>query len=923
MIDGRPTGAHDGSTPSGEEEPPRGRRPSTRFAARLLRSVGGSEAWEGLLGDLEEEAQRKFGARRRLRRSSWMLLRAAIVALHLLVERGRRPPAAQGHDRPRRAALSAALAGFGRDVRYAGRSIRRTPGFAVGVALTLALGAGLNSTVFTITNALLLRDVPVPDSNGLVRLVLVDRDGRTGGLSRPLLRDLEEQPLPFTSLGAEVLIQAVVEGMEGTSFLGHAVTPHYFATLGVRAVMGRPLTPEDGKPGAPPAAVISHRLWRSRMGAAPDLLGHPLRLNGSTFTVVGVLHPSFTGTLPAAQVDVWVPLVQVEPWLGVATLDGPRSGRLAVFGRLAPGTSRSQAAAALGLARAELSASHRQLVDLDLRLDPPALFAAGPRRRAAMLFLAALQGLVLLVVLVAAASLANLFLARAAARHHETWLRLSLGASRAAVVRLVLCEALLLAIIGAAGAVVLGALGAKFLIGALPLPSLPVYLDLFPDLRVLAVTSCVAIFAALVVSLALTTALRRTRRAAAIPGGSVRITRPGARLRRLLVVAQVAISVALLASCGVLLESLRRTAAVDPGFRRERAFAMDLELPDGGTMAEAAGRRIYDTLLARVRSLATVEGASLADLTPLDPATPSTGIELPGLAPPAGRARIPTSYRVVDERYFLTLDIPILDGRSFDERDQAGGEAVAIVNRTMADRYWPRASAVGRTFLWGPADEAETPARAVRIVGVTADVKLRTMDEEPTPHFYLPFAQAYEPAMTLIVTTRAVPAEAMSGVKRALDGVPGSPQVFFPRTLRQQVDFALAPARLAASVAGALGALAIGLSGLGLFGVLSYSVALRRRELGLRMAMGAGRAGVARLVVGDGMLLVTYGVVAGILLAWPLRAALAGLLFGVGAQDGRTLAEAVAVLLAVGVLASWLPARRALGLSPADALREE
>jgi predicted permease len=811
------------------------------------------------------------------------------------------------------------MTGVLHDLRLAARMLLRQPSFTALAAAVLALGIGANATVFGLVNAVLLRPMAAEQPERLVRLYSTAADGqRSSRLSYPDYVEYRDQARAFSGLAAVSLVPVALDAQGASEqFLAELVSGNAFPVLGVRMALGRGLLPEDEAPGSPRAALLGERLWRRSFGADPDVIGSAIRLNGEAFTIAGVVDGRFRGTFAGAGVELWVPLRQVPGWLGAGVLEDRAGPAVQAIGRLRPGVDPQEARAELQTLASGLAAVHPENRGRSVEVGPATLLH-GSFRRAAVGFFAALLVLVALVLLLACANLAGLLLARALERRREMAVRLALGATRWRLVRQLLAESLLLCGLGGIAALLLAAWASGLLAAFNPVPSVPLQFDLGLDGRVLGFTLCAALLSAVV--LGLTPALQSTRRdlAPALkgePGASIP-GRPRSTLRGALLVVQVALSLVLLASAGLCLRSLHNAAALDPGFEPRNALALDVDLELYG-YAEARGRRFYDQLLERLAALPGVRSAALANLAPLDPATPTRAVSIEGYAPPAGRSSFSISTNRVSPGYFKTLDIPLLSGRGFDERDGAGAAAVVIVNQTLARRFWPGRDPLGQSVALG---EAGVPAQ---VVGVAREVKYRTLGEEPTPHLYVPFAQDYSASMTVLVQTGSEPKPLLGAVRGELAALDIAVQGFFARTLEEHAAFTLLPARLAAAMLGLFGLLGLLLASVGLYGAVSLSVTQRTREIGIRMALGARRSDVLRLVVGRVLGLVAAGVGAGVATALGVTRVLGGLLYGVSPADPATYAAVSAALAAAALLASLGPGRRATRVDPLIAIRHE
>lgn len=807
------------------------------------------------------------------------------------------------------------------DLRFALRRLRMAPGFTALAALMLALGIGATTTVFTLINTVFLRPpegVRAPER--LIAVYTSDYSGpRFGSTSYPDLVDFRAGTADLLDLAGHML-QPMSAAAGGASFraAGEVVTGNYFAVLGLEPAAGRLLAGDDD----PLSVVISHGLWASRFGSAPDVAGRALRLSGRTFTVAGVAPPGFTGSTRGIGVDLWVPFGAIRELEPGRDLEGRRGARgLSLIGRLRPDVDVADAAARLEVVARRLHAEHGDIWS-DVTSSPRVVTALPERearifpsiRGAVRGFLAVLMGIAGLVLVICCANLANLLLARGSARRREMAVRLALGGGRARLVRQLLIEGLALALLGGALGVLLAAWAADLLGRLRPPVPVPVALDFRVDARILLFALAATVGVTLLSALA--PALRATRLEAGEGlRGEAGTSHPGGRgfgVGDALVVAQVAVSLVVLAVAGLFLGSLREATRIDPGFATSGVALMRTELGVQG-YDEARGRAFYGELLRGVRALPGVEAASIAQLVPLGFDRQRRGLEVAGYQPAPGE-EMEFGVNAVGADYFRTLGIPIQRGRAFEERDRAGAAPVAIVNEAFARRFWPEAEALGRRIVIGEV--------AYEIVGVARDGKYVSLGEDPQPYYYLPWAQAYEPDMVVQVRTAGDPRAilpALGALARALD--PDLP--IETTTIDRHLGLALLPQRLGAIVLGAFGAIGAALAALGLYGLMTYVVTRRTPEIGIRMALGATAADVRRLVVSRGMALTGAGLLLGLSGALLAGRLAAEFLFGIRPGDPATLATVAASFTLVALLATWLPAARAARLEPVRALREE
>lgn len=811
-------------------------------------------------------------------------------------------------------------------LRFAFRSLARAPLATALGALSLAIGLAAAITAASLAETLLLAPLPgVEAGDELVKIETTDATGEpAAGLSHPAYRALASAVATLTGTAAfsDHVLAFRAEG-ETEALLGQTVSASYFTVLGARPAAGRFFLPqEDGSPGAHPVAVLSHAYWQRRFGGDPAAVGRRVSINGSPFTVVGIAGPGFRGAFRGFRFDVWTPLAMAGSVEPRERLDDWSSPWLEVIGRRAPGSTREQVAA-------ELSSLAPRLADPTLAERRALGFAVrtvtgldDELRGGAIGLVAVLMSVALLVLVVASANLASLQLVRALGRGRELAVRQAVGASRRQLLGQLLAESVGLGLLGGAGGLLLAAWASEALSLFQPPPPFAIDLHLGLGPRVLAFALAASLATGLAVGLGPAFQASRLSFGAVLreaAGGG----RRQARLRGALVVAQVAFSLVLLIAAGLLLRTLASAARLDPGFDPE---GVDVALLDAGLLRldGAASREIFRQLVEAAEALPGVEAVSLVDRPPLALGGPGRRqVNVPGyptvLGPAAGEEALSIAAAVVGPGYFELMRTPLAWGRGFEAADHEGAPAVAVVNETMARRFWAPKNgagddAVGRSFV--------LDGQAVTVVGVARDGKYRNLGEEPRPFFFLPFAQQPQPRMHLLVR-RAAAAEVGPAVAAAVERLAPDLPIVLSTPLRRLIGLSLLPQRIAGAAAGVLGAVGLLLASLGVYGSVASTVRQRRRELGIHLALGAERHEVVGLVIKEGVLLAAAGVLLGTLAALGTLRFARGLLFGISASDPFTYV-AVAALLAVATLvASYLPARHAARLDPISALRSE
>jgi predicted permease len=845
------------------------------------------------------------------------------------------PPGSTG-----RGALSDVL----QDLRYAARMLRRQPGFTIAAVLTLALGIGANTAVFSLVNATLLQRLPVADREGLV---YVYRGAVGNVFSYPQYAALRDHNRSFEGLAGWGGITASLNAGESAELVsGVIVTGNFFDVLGLRAVRGRLLTPRDDEtPGAHPVAVISHQFWHSRFGGRDDAIGREIRLNGHVFTIVGVAPAGFPGPQLGSVRSLYVPMMMQaimrpprQRYSGEQNPDllkNPTNSWIFGVGRLTPGVTGTQAAADLDAVMAEYLRQRAQgssqsvpvLHVTTLPIDEANAAGRQQMRSVALL----LGGAVGAVLLIACANIANLLLSRAAARRREIAVRLALGASRARLVRQLLTESVLLSLLGGiAGALLAWAVIEAFKAAPPPPGGLPLAVDFVLDRRVLFFALVLSCVTGILFGIAPALEASRPGLVPALKGGDASRPERGARidLKKGLVVAEVALSLLLLITAGLFVRSLQAARAIDPGIDVERLASAPLNI-NLLRYTRVQGREFYKQVVERVERLPGVESATVARVALLGGMGRVLSVHVEGREAShdqvssesstivSGDARV-INANVVGPRYFSTLGVPLVNGRDFAVTDTEGGPLVVILNVTAANMHFPGANPIGsRISVDGP----KGPWR--EIVGIVRDTKYGTLAEGGVPIAYMPLAQNHETGMTLYVRSSVAPSAVIPGVRRAVQTLEPDLPVPEIRTLTETVGASLYAARMGAWLLSVFGGLALLLAVIGIYGVLSFSISRRTREMGIRLALGADTRQVFLLVVRDGMLLVGLGILIGLGSGLAGARSLTSFLHGVSTTDGPTFAATVAILSAVALVACAIPARRAIRVSPIAALRQE
>lgn len=807
------------------------------------------------------------------------------------------------------------------DLRYAFRLLRKNPAFTAVAVLVIMLGTGAVTTIFSVVDALLLRPAPsVGASAALVNVIRAEGDGRGFHVfSYPMYRDLRDRAGTLDGLAAhagESFHVGLSPRGEREAVTGNLVSANYFDVLRMKPQLGRFfLAEEDRTPLTHPVLVVSDAFWRERLGGDRAALGRTIEINGTPFTVIGVAPPGFGGLISVMQAQMWAPLMMaplVRHGMGLSAVSG-RASWLMVVGRLKGGVGDGAAQAELTqLARAVEMANGGKPNEIAVHVSPLRPLPAQMERPVSA-FMAVLMGVASLVLLIASVNVAGMLLARASARRREIVIRLSLGASRARLVRQLLTESVLLFLLGGTAGVLLTVWCTRLIESIRPIVDFPLRLELPIDLRMLTFTLGISLATGL--AFGLVPALKASRRDLA---AALREDTAGSgqrqRARSAFVVGQLAMSVMLVVAAGLFLRAWQRGRVTDPGYRIDHVLTMGVDLENEG-YDSARVRLFRDALAERVRALPGVERVSFTTLVPLQGNSMAMGITVPGLQPPPGQDQFTIPFETVGRDYFAVLGIELLRGRGFDERDAPNAPRVAVVTQRFADRFWPGHDAIGRTFTAG--------RDTYTIVGVARDGRFHSIAEAPEPFMFLLDDQNPSMRTNLVARTAGDPealATAVQRITKELDSRMIVPRV---QSLERAASIGLFPQRVAAGVTGVLGAVGLLLASVGLYALIAFMVAQRTREIGIRIALGSSPAGVVRLVVGQGVRLAAIGVAIGLALAIAGSRALSPFLFGVSALDPLTLLGVPVLLAVVALLATWVPAARAARVDAAVALRAD
>jgi predicted permease len=817
------------------------------------------------------------------------------------------------------------------DLRYSARMFAKSPLFTVVAVIALALGIGANTTIFSLVYALLLRPLPgVQEPQKLVSVFTSDYSStRYSTSSYPDYLDYRDRNEVFDGLATYREDSMVLRaGDQPQRISGAAVSGNYFSVLGAKTLLGRMVNlDDDAAQAANPVVVLSYHTWKQRFGADPTLIGKLISINNHSFTIVGIAAREFRGPNLDAEVELWFPMTQlprIQP--SSAASFNRRSARwLRIIGRLKPGVTAEQAQSNIDGIAAQLAEaypqSNRGTLQQPDRPRPMTLVPAsevatvGPSARATATRMGQLlMAVVGLVLLIACANVANLLLARAESRRKEIAVRLAVGAPRARLIRQLLTESSLLALMGGAA----GLLTSSWLSDLILLFKLPPALDPSLDRWVLGFTLLVSILTGLLFGLAPALQASRLDLVAALKNSVEIVNRPARRfgLRDLLVVSQVALSLLLLIGSGLFLRTLHNAYTTDLGFETRDALLATVDLSLQG-YSEAQERTFEAQIRERLASLPAVQSVSATSFLPINENGMRNGVTIEGHQAQSGEDT-EIDMNIVASNYFETMGIALLRGRDFNVQDNESAPRVAIINEAMARRYWPDQDPIGkRISISGPKGPF------VEITGVVKTGTYRTIGEQPIPYIYLPLAQNRAGGFTIIARTAGNPLALAAAVRAEIHHLDGNLPVFDVKTMNDHIGEALSQERMIATLLGIFGSLALLLAAVGIYGVMSYSVTQRRREIGVRIALGAESRDILRLVVGRGLILTISGVAIGLAAAVALTRLTTGLLFRVSATDPLTFIVISLLLTGVALAASLLPARRAMKVDPMVALRYE
>ena len=835
--------------------------------------------------------------------------------------------------------IGVVIAALFSDIRYALRWLRKSPAFTLVAVASLAIGIGFNTALFAVVDALLFKPLPVAAPERLVDIFTSDASGTMpfSTTSYPDYRDLNAGSDVFDGIvGYSPMFAALNLDNRSRMAMGEIVTGNYFQQLGVPAAIGRTILPADDAPGAPLVVMVSHRYWTRVLGSAEDVVGRKVVIRGNSYTIVGVTAAGFNGMVPVLSPELWIPVatsLDVEPVglhdvlpspTGTTRLERRADRWMFMRARLKPGRTIGEARANLTVLMSHIDAAN-PITNRDRHLTLMAtndVHFHPTQDRVLVPIAGALMIVVGLVLLIACANVASMLLARASGRQKEIGIRVAIGASRGRLVQQLVTEAIVMSLLGAVGGLLLAWWATRVVESlSLPLP-IPLAFDLRIDSRVLGFTLFATVFAGLLAGLAPALQASKPNLVADLRGEQSVVNAAGWRwtLRDVLVAGQIAVTVMLLVAAALLTRSLVAIQKTNVGFPVNRLAVVSI---DASTLKYSVDRSVlfFEEAKARVAAIPGVESAALVTRVPLQVNASRWEIWIPGVHNPGGHGDI-VDETAVSTDYFKTIGVAIVEGRAFNDADRPDSPRVAIVNETMARRYWPGQSAIGKTLRSRGSD-----GPLFEIVGVSADHKVLTVGEPPTPFLHVSRRQRPSTYTAILARTGGDASTLLRDMRRVLLALEPNLVFIENQTMEAQMGATMFPARASAWLVGFVGIVAMLLAAIGLYGVIAYSVSRRTREMGIRIALGAQPQAVVSLVMKQGLIVAAAGLVAGCLLAALVAAtaarAISGALYGVSAADPVSWMAAITLLLVVSALANLIPAWRAAHVDPSDALRIE
>ncbi len=813
------------------------------------------------------------------------------------------------------------MTSFWQDIRYSLRMIVKAPGYAVIAILTLALGIGANTTIFSWINSALLNPVPGISNPSKVVSLTLGKPGQPFGFTYPDLEAVRDGQQSFTGIAACWFVQMSVTGKAKPERVwGMVTSANYFDVLGVQPFLGRAFLPaEDEKPGGAPVALISYRLWQTHFGANPDVVGQNIEINKHAYTIVGVTPAAFQGSQTGVRTEIWVPIMMEAQFDARGDLiHDHHNFWLLIFGRLKPGVSLAKAQAEMTL---RLKPEAKNYPEEHKGKDTVMAYPLWRNPWGLNSFLSTLLPMLMiiagLVLLLACANVANLMLVRSVARRREIAIRMSLGASRWRLVRQLLVESLMLALAGGGVALLITFWTAGSLMKFMPDTDFPLSLTIGTDRTVMFATLAIALLTGIIFGI-----LPALRSSGVAPitvlkedSSSASGTLRKARLAGGLVVAQISLSLLLLVCAGLFIRSVRSAQQIYPGFNSHNVWIASYDLFTAG-YSEGTGVEFDRQLVAKLEALPGVQSVSLSDRVPLGFGGGTTSVKPEGYVSQPNEV-METQAAVITSNYFKTMQIPIVKGRDFSPQDTKSSQRAAIVSEAFAERYWPHQEALGKQLNSDFTNEWFT------VVGVARDTKVRALNETSTPFVYLPLYQYYKADIIINARVAGDPLTVGKTIQNTVHELNPDLVMYNVNTLESQELFASFGQRVAGTFVGAFGLLALVLAAVGIYGVTAYTTRQRTHEIGIRVALGASKEDIFRLVLGHGLRLTLTGLGFGLAASFALTRYLSGLLLGVTSHDALTFSSVAVLLCAVSLFACYIPTRRAMRVDPMVALHYE
>ena len=807
------------------------------------------------------------------------------------------------------------------DLRYSFRSLLKNPGLTLAAILSLGLGIGANTTIFTWVQAVLFRPVPLAADPSMIRVAAMEnREGQSRSWSYPNFVDFRDRTKMMDVIAQDDQTFSIAVDDTAERTWGALVSGNYFDVMGIRPAAGRFFTAKDDvTPGGHPVAVLSYSNWQQRFAGNPSVVGKQVTINNTPITIIGVAPEGFIGSFFGVATAAWVPMAMQKEMMGGDRMNQRGNGWFQSIVRLKPGVSAQQAQAEASSIMAQLEQEYRDFNDgRRLRIVPTWEAPFGAVSVLAPI-LAVLSILVTLVLVIACANVANLLLAKAVSRRREVAVRLSLGASRARLVRQLLTESFTLALIAGITGVAMAYWTMDVIMAFVPPVDMPIDLGLRMDGTTLLFALAVSLATGLVFGLvpALQSSSNQTINALKEEGRSGSGGRTTGRLRSVLVVAQVAVCLVLLVAATLFLRSFMAAQTLSPGFDASHVVTASMDMFPSGYTGDRH-RQFQRRAIEQVSAIPGVQSASFGSRLPLGfGGNNSTGIGVEGYVPRENE-EIVINYSTVGPKYFATMGIPIREGREYNDTDTLQSPRTLVINEAMARRYWPQGNALGGKIRLGP--------NLAEVIGVVADSKYSSINERPLPQLFFPMSRSETSTLRLFVKTSGDPGPKVADVRNAIRGIDANLPVYDARTLTEHMQVAVFAQRMAANLLGAMGVLALLLAAIGLYGVMAYAVSQRTQELGIRLALGASPGSLLSMVVRQGMTLTVIGLAIGLTLAlgaFGSIGAVRTLLPGISPLDPITFVAVPVVLGMIALLASWIPGRRAGRVDPLVALRYE